>query len=398
VANTIKPKRSYTASATPTLAAGELAIQAADKKVFIGNSGGTGNILVASLNGSDITGTVASATSATTATSATSATTATNLAGGGAGQLPYQSASGTTAMLAAGTSGQVLRSNGSSAPSWETQGFFSSGRLTLESNVPVSTAGQTSKTAVYFTPYNGDKISIYNGTTWATYTFSQLTLNLGTLTSGKNYDVFIYNNSGTLTLELSAAWTSDTARSEALTLTNGIYVKSSANTRRYLGTIRTTSTTTTEDSASKRFVWNYNNRVNCRMFKQYAASTWTYATLNTYRYLGNNSANSLAFINGIMEDNIFVMASAVSSGSGIQRELAIGFDSEWSTSSAGNGTSEYQATGVQAEASNESYQSFANRIPGLGYHVAYVLELQNSTTTVTYYGGTGAGITANWRY
>jgi microcystin-dependent protein len=118
VANTIKPKRSYTASATPTLAAGELAIQAADKKVFIGNSAGTGNILVASLNGADITGTVASATSATTATSATSATTATNLAGGGAGQLPYQSASGTTAMLAAGTSGQVLTSGGAAAPTW----------------------------------------------------------------------------------------------------------------------------------------------------------------------------------------------------------------------------------------------------------------------------------------
>ena len=118
MANTIKPKRSYTASATPTLAAGELAIQAADKKVFIGNSGGTGNILVASLNGADIIGTVASATSATTATSATSATTATNLAGGGAGQLPYQSASGTTAMLAAGTAGNLLQSNGTSAPSW----------------------------------------------------------------------------------------------------------------------------------------------------------------------------------------------------------------------------------------------------------------------------------------
>jgi microcystin-dependent protein len=109
VANTLKPKRSYTASATPTLAAGELAIQAADKKVLIGNSTGTGNILIASLNGSDITGTVSSATSATTAT---------NLAGGGAGQLPYQSASNTTAMLAAGTSGQVLTSSGASAPTW----------------------------------------------------------------------------------------------------------------------------------------------------------------------------------------------------------------------------------------------------------------------------------------
>ena len=58
------------------------------------------------------------ASTATSATSATSATTATNLAGGNAGHVPYQSASGATSFLAAGTSGQVLQSNGSSAPSW----------------------------------------------------------------------------------------------------------------------------------------------------------------------------------------------------------------------------------------------------------------------------------------
>ena len=59
-----------------------------------------------------------SAGSAATATSATSATTATNLANGSAGTIPYQSASGTTAMLGTGTSGYVLQCNGASAPSW----------------------------------------------------------------------------------------------------------------------------------------------------------------------------------------------------------------------------------------------------------------------------------------
>jgi hypothetical protein len=53
-----------------------------------------------------------------TSGNATTATTATNLAGGSAGTIPYQSAVGTTAMLAIGSSGQVLQSNGASAPSW----------------------------------------------------------------------------------------------------------------------------------------------------------------------------------------------------------------------------------------------------------------------------------------
>ena len=50
--------------------------------------------------------------------SATSATTATNLAGGAAGYIPYQSASSTTSFLSAGTSGQVLTSGGSGALTW----------------------------------------------------------------------------------------------------------------------------------------------------------------------------------------------------------------------------------------------------------------------------------------
>lgn len=53
-------------------------------------------------------------------TSTLSVGTATNLAGGGAGYVPYQSAAGTTLFVSAGTSGQVLTSNGSGAPTWTT--------------------------------------------------------------------------------------------------------------------------------------------------------------------------------------------------------------------------------------------------------------------------------------
>lgn len=46
--------------------------------------------------------------------------TATNLAGGAAGQVPYQTGAGATSFTTTGTSGQVLTSNGSSAPTWTT--------------------------------------------------------------------------------------------------------------------------------------------------------------------------------------------------------------------------------------------------------------------------------------
>jgi hypothetical protein len=69
------------------------------------------NTISGSINGN--------ANTATTAGSATTAGTATNLAGGVAGSVPYQSAAGTTAMLAVGANGQVL-TLASGIPTWAT--------------------------------------------------------------------------------------------------------------------------------------------------------------------------------------------------------------------------------------------------------------------------------------
>jgi hypothetical protein len=44
---------------------------------------------------------------------------ATSLAGGAAGKVPYQSGSGTTVFTDVGQAGQLLTSNGTSAPTWQ---------------------------------------------------------------------------------------------------------------------------------------------------------------------------------------------------------------------------------------------------------------------------------------
>ena len=64
-----------------------------------------------------LTGTATSLSIGGNAATSTSATTATNIAGGATGSLPYQSASGTTTLLAAGTDGYVLRL-ASGVPAW----------------------------------------------------------------------------------------------------------------------------------------------------------------------------------------------------------------------------------------------------------------------------------------
>ena len=75
---------------------------------------GAGTGLTGTASGLSIGG---NAATATTATSATSATTATNLAGGANGSLPYQTGSGATTFLAAGTNTQILTLAGG-VPTW----------------------------------------------------------------------------------------------------------------------------------------------------------------------------------------------------------------------------------------------------------------------------------------
>jgi hypothetical protein len=67
--------------------------------------------------GTGLTGTATSLSIGGNAATATSATTATNLAGGATGSVPYQTASGTTTFLAAGTDGFVLKLN-AGVPTW----------------------------------------------------------------------------------------------------------------------------------------------------------------------------------------------------------------------------------------------------------------------------------------
>jgi len=100
MANIIKPKRSYTATNTPTLASGELGINAADGKICLGNAAGSANVLVSSLARSDHTGTL------TVANGGTGLGTLT------ANNVILGNGTSTPTFVAPGSSGNLLTSNG----------------------------------------------------------------------------------------------------------------------------------------------------------------------------------------------------------------------------------------------------------------------------------------------
>jgi len=122
--------------------------------------------------GTGLTGTATSLSIGGNAATATSATTATNLAGGATGSVPYQSASSTTALLPAGSNGQVL-TLAAGIPSWATpttgtvtsvaQSF--TGGLISVGGSPITTSGTLALTVA---GTSGGIPYFSSGTTWAT--------------------------------------------------------------------------------------------------------------------------------------------------------------------------------------------------------------------------------------
>ena len=184
------------------------------------------------------------------------------------------------------------------------------GRLTLTSNVAVTTNDITAATVIYFTPFRGNQIALHDGTSqWNMLSFAQLSLTVPS-TTNTIYDVFGYNNAGSLSLE-ALAWTNDTTRATGLILQDGVYVKTGAVTRRYLGSFRTTSVSgQTEDSEVNRYVWNYQNRCLRAMRRIETVAYWNYST-NALRQANGNAANQLNFLLGLSEDAVSATLSAV---------------------------------------------------------------------------------------
>ncbi len=274
--------------------------------------------------------------------------------------------------------------SGSSSSS--TSFLLCEGRLTLETGVAVSTSAQTDKTTLYFTPFRGNRISLYDGSAWADYTFSELSLSISAFTASKPYDIFIYNNAGTLTLE-GLVWTNDTTRATALVLRDGIYCKTGALTRRYLGTIYMDAASKCQDKESHRYVWNYYNRIPRKLKVSESTISWNYTTA-TWRSANNSTSNRVNLITGVAENpvNLRVMVSTTQT-SAAYRAAGIGLDK----TNGNDADLAYFNNGAGSGAISASYYA----IPTVGFHYFQWTEQAEAVGTCTWYSnaiGTFAGI------
>ena len=270
-----------------------------------------------------------------------------------------------------------------SNPSVGAASIQSNGRLTLESGVPVSSTDQTAKTTVYYTPYDGNLLSLYNGTSWNAYSFAELSITTSGLSANANYDIFAYVSGSTVTLEYSSAWTNDTTRANALSLLNGVYVKSSDNTRRYLGSIRSNASTQFTDSLANRLVWNFNNKVLRGMYGYVYSLSHSYNG-NAREYNGGVSVTRLYFITGINGETFLanVMAPIMSAGTACNVLIAI----DSTTVSFGVATSDDRPAGFTRRSITSLGQV------NLGFHYLTGLQNTESAGAATFYDFLASGM------
>lgn len=260
------------------------------------------------------------------------------------------------------------------------------GRLTLTAGTPATTADVTAATTIYFSPYGGNRITLYDGSSWAIYSFSELSIALGTDTASKPYDVFAYLNAGAVAIE-RLAWTNDTTRATALILQDGVKVKSGDATRRYLGTYRTTAVAgQTEDSAANRLVKNYYHKVLKVVRVIEATNNWAYTT-DTWRQVRASTANQIGIVNGVAEDAISLQALAFAANTNAGVILYTGIGDNATTAPTSNGqpsrVDTYLANGVV------TLPAFLTTVPNEGYRFYAWLERSEATGTTTWLGDNG---------
>jgi hypothetical protein len=212
------------------------------------------------------------------------------------------------------------------------------GRLTLLAGAPVMTTTQAAKATIYYSPYIGDKVPIWDGTVWSMATFTELsclttdtTKNPAAVGASQVHDWFVWNDAGTLRLGHGAAWTNDTTRAQAIGRINGIWTNGAAitngpaiNRGTWIGTTRSNAssqldwiygTSAVGGGAAFFGVWNAYNRVDVAALVTDTTASWSPAAGT--RPLNNSVNNRVSAVFGLAEDAVMtiVNVTAVSAGS-----------------------------------------------------------------------------------
>lgn len=294
------------------------------------------------------------------------------------------------------------------------------GRLSLVSGQPVINNGVTSASTIYYVPYIGPSLPIYNGIVWQNYCLiSQLTLILNATqhTSGNLYDIFAFINSGSLTLACGPAWTNSTTRSAAISQVGGLWTNTasitltangntysgiSANTATYLGTFLCTPSnattvqdmkpsSTTSTPGAKMCLYNAYNQVMTYARANYTGGTWHQSSGSAYETWGSASYCAVRYVDGLgfASINYSIAISGYGSAASQAGAVAVALDNTSQLDQVGS----MEATQNALETIN--YNMTGLFLPSIGSHLVIPMEYSNQTTNWTW-GSNGNAGTGAW--
>ncbi len=265
-------------------------------------------------------------------------------------------------------------------------------RLTLTSGTPVTTSDVTG-TTLYLTPYDGEQITLYDGSSaWEYFTLAEINITNAGLALATNYDVFLFDSGG-LTLQL-VAWTNDTTRATAIVQQDGVDVKSGATTHRLVATIRTYDggggTVTFADvstggssplaAPARRFVSNRYNRVERPFVVEDDRDSTTSNTVAADYWMADAN-NSVEFVDCISKEPQKGWFSIGAVNNFVYGNFALdGLTKHANSISTFSGTiSSVSSSGIAAISLNA----------GIGKHTLYPTQYVISATVATIFGDAG---------
>lgn len=311
-----------------------------------------------------------------------------------------QAAPGSTLLaMVVPTGWQVISFNTANAVS---SAVMPQGRLTLATGTPVMSSTLTAATSVIYTPYLGNQLPLWNGSSFSSVIFSETsqllsdaTLSPAPAVAASVYDEFAWASSGSVVVTRGPAWTNATTRGYSLSRVNGVLVNASAIANgpaagfgTYLGTIATDAGAATVTwgiggsasggTAGQLNVWNMYNRVIASANSADTGTSYNYGTA-TIREARASTGNQINFVLGQTDDAVTGCYSALNisnAASTGQNSFGLGFDTITSYTTGyvtGRGV-----TGEQLWTSGSPCGVFA---PAVGKH--YISAVENADAGVT---------------
>jgi hypothetical protein len=275
------------------------------------------------------------------------------------------------------------------------------GRLTLQSLTPVMTTTQAAKTTIFYTPYVGNKIPLYDGTNMVMTTFAELsvattdtTKNPAAIGANKVNDWFVWNDAGTIRLSHGPDWTNDTTRSvgTGLNFINGIWVNfnnitNGPNAARgtYVGTTRSNASSqldwifgsTAAGAAAAAFlgIWNTYNRIDARSISSDTTDSWSVSATS---FSQGSAANKASFVCGLAEDAFDASYASICTAGVGNMYAGVGYD----VVNAKSGTTAQHTPNVTTNGASR-FSATAS-----GFHFVAGIEMA-ATAAGTFFGDAG---------